>query len=194
MMETWTISGVTLEYDDDEHCYICEGIILPSVTQILQTRFSHKYDHVDRETLQRAAARGTEIHKAVEEYCQGGEIDRKEVRNFKFLCDRYKFTVERNEVPIIIWDEKPIAAGRLDLVINHEGKKALADIKTTSSLDKEYLAYQLNLYRIGYMQSYGGNIDELFGIHLRDDTRKVVPIPIDGRKAWDLLEEFQNGG
>lgn len=193
-MESWDINGVTLEYDDDEHCYLCDGIIVPSVTQILQTRFSHKYDHVDRETLKRAADRGTMIHRAIEYYCtMGAETLLMEVRNFKFLCDRYKFTVTENEVPIIIWDGKPIAAGRLDLVIDHEGKKALADIKTTSSLDKEYLAYQLNLYRIGYMQSYGGNIDELYGIHLRDDTRKVVSIPIDERKAWELLEEYDGG-
>ena len=63
-MESWSIKGGTLEYDDDTHTYFYEGLILPSITQILQLRFGKKYDGIDTEILTRAAERGTEIHKA----------------------------------------------------------------------------------------------------------------------------------
>ena len=200
-METWKIGTNTLEYDDDTHTYIVDGVIVPSVTQILGVKFGNKYAGVNRSTLERAASRGTAIHKAIENFCKYGENDGvKEVHNFNFLKERYGFNVLENETPIIIFkDGTPIAAGRLDLVLDviRKGKAfytketAIADIKTTSVLDKEYLAYQLNLYRIGYMQSYGRNISELYGVHLREDKRKLVRIPVNEGIAWDIIDQYE---
>lgn len=203
-METWKINGYTLEYDDESHTYIVDGVIVPSVTQILAVKFGDKYTGVNRSTLERAANRGTAVHKAIEDFCKTGNDDgSKEVHNFRFLLDRYGFGVFENETPIVIAkDDTPIAAGRLDLVLDviRKGKAfytkeitAIADIKTTSTLDKEYLAYQLNLYRIGYMQSYGIEIKELYGVHLRGDKRKLVNIPVNEGIAWDILEEYERG-
>ena len=197
-MESWQIKDYTLEYDDDTHTYIVDGVIVPSVTQILGVKFGNKYDHVNRSVLDIAAARGTKIHKAIEEYCtHGKDTGLKEVRNFRFLKAYYGLDILENEVPIIIFkDDTPIAAGRLDMVFNkHVGAsgKCIADIKTTSVLDKEYLTYQLNLYRMGYMQSYGGDISDLYGIHLREDKRKLVKIDINEDLARFILNEYERG-
>ena len=194
-METWQINGYTLEYDDESHTYIVDGLIVPSVTQILGVKFGNKYAGVNRSTLERAASRGTAIHEAIEDFCKAGNDDgSKEVHNFRFLQRRYGFNVLENETPIVIFHhETPIAAGRLDLVLDKAGDTAIADIKTTSTLDREYLAYQLNLYRIGYMQSYGIEITQLYGIHLREDKRKLVSIPINEGAAWDIINEYERG-
>ena len=104
----------------------------------------------------------------------------------------YNLIVLENETPIIISkDGTPIAAGRLDLVLSDGGRTALADIKTTATLDKEYLAYQLNLYRLGYQQSYGIEIEELWGVHLKENKRKLVSIPIKEDIAWEIVEEYE---
>lgn len=193
-MESWSINGLTLEYDEKTHTYIADGVIVPSVTQVLNVKFGGKYASVNPATLNRAASRGTAIHKAIEDYCKGDEelISIKEVRNFRFLKNHYNFNVLENETPIVITKEgTPIVAGRLDLVLGINEIKALADIKTVSALDKEYLAYQLNLYRIGYMQSYGAEIKELYGVHLKEDKRKFVKIPLDEGRAWELLERYE---
>ena len=194
-MDTWDINGYTLEYLDDEHIYLVDGVIIPSVTQILQTKFSSKYDNVSKQMLNNAAEKGTAVHKAIEKYCKTGEAeDMKEVRNFKFLQKKYKFNVLGNEVPIILFkDDIPIAAGRLDLVIDLDGKVGGADIKRTATLDKQYLAYQLNLYRIGYRQCYGVEWEFLKGIHLREDTRKFVNIPVNENMAWQLVHDYLEG-
>lgn len=193
-MESWEINGHILEYDDSTHTYIADGVIVPSVTQVLDIKFGGKYASVNPSILNRAANRGTSIHKAIEDYCKGNEelLGTKEVRNFRFLQKHYEFDVLENETPIVITKEGiPIVAGRLDLVLGINGVNALADIKTVSTLDKEYLAYQLNLYRIGYMQSYGTEIKELYGVHLREDKRKLIKIPIDEGRAWDILERYE---
>lgn len=46
-MENWEIKGRTLEYDDASHTYLVDGIIVRSVTQLLQMKFGGKYDGID---------------------------------------------------------------------------------------------------------------------------------------------------
>ena len=72
-------------------------------------------------------------------------------------------------------------------------KLALADVKTTSTLNKEYLTYQLNLYRIGFEQCFEMDIEKLFGIHLREHKRKLVEIPIDELLAMQIIKEYERG-
>lgn len=192
---TKEIAGHTLEYFDDEHLYLVDGVVVPSITQILKVRFGNKYRAVDGATLKRAADAGTRVHEAIQKYCEDGEIiDLPEVRNFRFLQKQYGFEVVGNEIPVILFQfDKPIAAGRLDMVIRQAGYQGIggADIKRTSTLDKEYLACQLNLYRVAYRQSYGETWQFLRGIHLKDDTRKYVQIPVNEAVAWQIVQEWR---
>lgn len=193
-METWEIKGHSLEYIDETHTYLVDGIIVPSITQIMKIRFGNKYSGVSNEVLNRAAENGTRVHEAIEKLCKSGEVeDIKEVKNFMFLQKHYKFEVVDNEVPIIIFkDDVPICAGRLDLVLKIDGLIGGGDIKRTSTLDKEYLTYQLNLYRIGYRQSYDIEWEFLKGLHLRENTRKFIDLPINENMAWKLIDEYLN--
>ena len=189
---TKEIKGHTLEYFEDEHLYLVDGLVVPSITQLLKVRFGNKYEHIRRDTLKRASEAGIQVHDAIQRLCEDGEVsDLPEVRNFMFLQRQYGFEVIENETPVIlsVLDE-PIAAGRLDMVIRMDGQIGGADIKRTSSLDKEYLFYQLNLYRIAYRQSYEVEWDFLRGIHLKDNVRKFVPIPINEHMAWQLAHQY----
>ncbi len=191
-IETWEIAGHTLEYIDETHQYICDGVLIPSITQIMKVKFGNKYKGVSKEILNNAAKKGTEVHEAIELLCKTGEVtDLKEVKNFMFLQKQYKFEVLENEVPIILFkDDKPVAGGRLDLVLQMKGLVGGGDVKRTSTLDKEYLAYQLNLYRIGYRQCYGVEWQFLKGLHLREDTRRFIDLPINENMAWSLIDEY----
>ena len=188
------INGHELEYFEDGHIYLVDGVVVPSITQLLKVRFSNKYNHVDKATLERASEAGTKVHEVIEAWCRNGEdSDLKELRNFKTLQRLYKFQVLENEIPVILFmDNEPVSAGRLDMLITLNGEIGLADIKRTSALDKEYLFYQLNLYRIAYQQCYGTDIKLLRGIHLREDRRKFVPIPINEGMAMELVKEALN--
>lgn len=193
-METWEIKGHSLEYIDESHTYLVDGIIVPSITQIMKIKFGNKYSGVSNEILNKAAENGTRVHEAIEKLCKCGEVeDIKEVKNFMFLQKHYKFEVVDNEVPIIIFkDNVPICAGRLDLVLKIDDLIGGGDIKRTSTLDKEYLTYQLNLYRIGYRQSYDIEWEFLKGLHLRENTRKFIDLPINENMAWKLIDEYLN--
>lgn len=191
-METTEIKGGVLEYIDETHTYLYDGVVLPSITQLLKVKFGNKYNGIPKETLERAAEQGTAVHKAIEDYEQGGyESALPELRNYKFLKKAYKFECVSNEVPVVLfWNGEAVAAGRLDLVLQEGEQIGLGDIKRTSALDKNYLAYQLNLYRIAYQQCYDTQIDFLRGLHLREDTRKYVTLPINENLAYEILNEY----
>lgn len=187
------IKGHEIEFIEDGHIYLVDGVITPSVTQILHFKFKHKYDNVSSSVLNKAANKGTEVHQAIEDYCiSGKESDLPELKNFKFLQKKYEFKVLGNEIPVLLFkNNEPICAGRLDLAIFKDDMNGLADIKRTAVLDKEYLGYQLNIYRIAYMQCYGGIIDFLAGLHLRGDTRKFINIPINEELIWQFIDEWE---
>ena len=191
-METFSIKGGTLEYFDETHTYLYDGLMLPSVTQILGVKYKNDYASVPPSVLDNAARRGTAVHKAIENYNNLGYDDGSEaVRNFKFLQKQYGFEVLDSELPIVIFkDDMPIACGRLDMTMLMDGETGIADIKTVSTLNKEKIAYQLNLYRIGLMQSYGVDAKFLKIIHLRDGIRKVIDSPINEGMTWELIEKF----
>ena len=187
------IKGHELEYFDDEHIYLVDGILVPSITTIMKVRFGGKYSTVDRETLERARNHGTEVHEVIQNYYEHGikaNID--ELRDMQFLERTYGFDVIETETPVILFkDDKPISAGRIDLVLATDDAIGGADIKTTSALDKEYLFYQLNLYRIAYEQTYGVKWTFLKGIHLKPPKRKYVDIPINEELAWGIVKEWE---
>lgn len=190
--ECWEIGKHTLEYFDDTHAYLVDGLLVPSITQLIKTKFGSKYNFVRKDVLEKASQRGTEVHKAIEDYCTKGiETDLKELYNFKFLQKMYNFEVIENEIPVILFmDNTPVAAGRLDLVLKINEEIGGGDIKSTSTLDKEYLAYQLNLYRLAYKQCYGIEWKFLKGVHLKDDKRKFVDIPIKEQEIINFVKEI----
>lgn len=193
--ETWKIKDHEIEFFDDTHTYICDGIIQPSITQILKVKFSNKYQGISKATLDHASTLGTQMHLAIQEFEEHGiDCELKELRNYKFLKRQYKWECIENETPVILFqDDEPIACGRIDMVGLIDDKMGIFDFKRTSTLDKEYLAYQLNLYRLAYQQCYESEIEFLRGIHLREDVRKFVQIPINEQMAWNLVDEYMKG-
>ena len=191
-METITINGCELEYVDETHTYLYEGVILPSVTRILSVKFGNKYDKIPKAILELAARQGTAVHKAIEDYeVQGIESDCPELQNYKRLKEEYGFECIDNEVPVVLFrNGEAVACGRLDLVLTDGEKVGLGDVKRTYKLDEQYLAYQLNHYRIAYQQCYGKEISFLRGLHLRENISRYIDIPIDESLVNETLDLY----
>lgn len=189
--ESWKIGGKVLEFIPETHTYLYEGVILPSVTGIIDKKFND-YADVPKDVLNRAAERGTKVHKQIENFCKSGVDDGSTaIRHFKFLQNQYGFEVLDNELPVVIFKgEIPVACGRLDMTIEMNGTVGIADIKTCSALNKSKIAYQLNMYRLGLMQSYGVQAEFLKIIHIRDSVRKFIDMPINEEETYKLIEEY----
>ena len=200
-LTTWEIRGHIVEYDDDCHEYIVDGLPVPSVTQVIKRRFPQKYDGITQKTLDNAARIGTLLHLTIEMLEKYKEIPnipeevRKEVLNYRGLKKYYGFEAVEMEKPIIIpYNGEIVCAGRFDMLARMNMETGLIDIKRTAQLDKEYLAYQLTLYALGYKYSYDGDIAFLRCLHLKDDKYHFAEIPFIYAEVDELLKEAAEDG
>lgn len=190
-MESWEINGRTLEFDEEYHVYVVDGIIVPSVTKILKAFFDD-YANVSQAVLERARDKGTALHGAIERFEKTGEeSDLTEFRNYLFLKKHFGFKNVTNELPIFYEENgKVLFAGRLDQIIEIDGKLGINDFKRVSAPNKEKIAFQLNLYKIAYEQSYYKQISTLSFMQLREETRKFFPVQINEQSAKKLLKNY----
>lgn len=180
-------------FDEAAHRYFLIGDDFSStqyagVTSILsKVLFPKKYEGVDEEVLHRAARRGTRVH----ELCQatdtiptdaqeGDEAYTQEVENYKALKAEHGITMIANEY--LISNERWGVASQIDCV-DSEGN--LYDIKTTYTLDKEYVSWQLSFYAVLFeLQNPGRNVGKLYAVWLRGDKCELVEVE---RKTLEQL-------
>ena len=192
MIKTYEYENYTLEFDDETHRYIVNGIITPSVSKLLSLKFDD-YPNVPKAVLQAAADRGTEIHKAIEVYEKTGkESDLQEFRNYLFLKRHFKIENVENELPVAYFEDGfPVFAGTIDQVCEIDGVLAINDFKRVSAPNKEKIAYQVNLYRLAYNQTFGVEIEALSFMQLRESVRRFTQLPINEEVIKAFLAEVK---
>lgn len=196
---------------EEPHIYLVDGVITPSVSEILHYIFPDKYKGVNRKILNKKAEYGTTIHESIEMYeaniktmslkeafdvvIQAKElsyIQEASLRQYLKLKTRYNIEVLEQEM-MIQYEKK--YAGRFDMVANVNGALSLCDIKTTAELDEEYLSYQLSYYEM----AMGKKFDKLYAIWLpKKNIGQVVEIKRKPRevlikKLNEFLEVYENG-
>lgn len=147
-----------IEFLEKPHLYLIDGILVKSVTQILELIFPDKYKGISKKTLNKKAKFGTEGHSIIEHLDVSDlENAKREVlsiknkdleiciREYLRLVKTFKIKPLEHEKRIFY---KHLYAGTLDMIANVKGIESLIDIKFTSELDKEYLSWQLGMYQL----------------------------------------------
>lgn len=138
-----------VEFNELNHTYTNEnGKQLSGVTALLKRQlFADKYSGVSEATLAKAAERGNLIHRQIEMYetFQGGAVESSpELEAYVRLRDEWGFKIIATE--FLVSDDENVASA-IDLVFDKDALVWLWDTKTTSSLDREYLSWQLSIYK-----------------------------------------------
>ena len=126
-----------LEFNESTHTYTLNGVIVPSVTSVLS--ILNGYEGIPLQTLQRAAERGTAVHKATE-LSDLGELDYGSLDDeiSGFLLGWHKFLDDKK--PELVAVEKQVYhpslryAGTLDRELVLDGKLSVLDIKSSYKL------------------------------------------------------------
>ena len=169
-----TKCGDGVEFNPEQHEYKKNGVIIPSVTTIIRQVFGYKYGAVSPEVLERARAKGTEVHLEAEEYHKYGTIGISD----EFFALKKEF--DRLPKPLAVEDylyaETPSGAfcGTCDLFY---GSGRLCDYKTSKVLDAKTTTIQLNMYRYAY-QKAGYDVSNLEAWHVVGNVLKRVQLPI----------------
>ena len=153
-----------IEFLKENHIYLIEGIIVPSVTQILQKIFPNKYKNINSKILEKKSIFGTIGHAIIEHLDVNNpdivkktisSIQNKEleicIREYVRLCRTFKIEPLEHEKRV---SYKYLYAGTLDLIANVDGIESLCDIKFTAELDKEYLSWQLGMYALALSKEF----------------------------------------
>lgn len=199
-----------IEFIEEPHIYLVDGVITPSVSEILHFIFPDKYKGVDRKILNKKAQYGTTIHESIEMYeanrkvmtidealdvtVQAKElnyIQEASLRQYLKLKRRYEIDVVEQE-KMIQFEKK--YAGRFDMIADVNGAISLCDIKTTAELDEEYLSWQLSYYEL----AMGKTFDKLYAIWLpkkgigvlKEIKRKPKELLV--KKLNEFLEVYNN--
>jgi hypothetical protein len=181
--EQLSVSSVV--FDEAAHTYTTpEGLCLMGVTSLMKAQgLSHDYSGIPEETLRKAAERGSLIHKQIEQYDNGVDVfATSEVVAYADLCKANKIKAIASEY--LITDNETVAS-KIDKVL---ADGSLADIKTTYTLDTEYLSWQLSTYAYLFeRQNTGIKVPALYGIHIRGTHAELVQI---SRRPDEEIEEL----
>ena len=181
-----------IDFIEDGHIYLKDGIITPSVSEILHFIFPNKYDGVPDYILERKAKYGSKVHEAIEKLEKTSEIIElntyQELAIEQYLKLKVKYGInvlEQEQVISYNYDY----CGRFDMIAQIGSDKCLCDIKTTAELDKEYLSWQLSFYEL----ATGKRFDKLYAIWLpKGELGQLVEIERKPKeKLLRKLEEFK---
>lgn len=167
-----TLKTCPVVFNQEEHTYVYEGKILQGITPILSAvLFPDKYSGIPQFILDRAASHGTLIHQGCElADSLGVTSEIAEVNAYLSLKKEHSLTTLANEY--LVSDLTRVASS-IDVVFDDF---SIADIKTTSQLDLEYLSWQLSIYAYLFELQNGFTPPRLYAIWLRGDKAQLQEV------------------
>lgn len=173
-----------LLFFDTEHRYTLDGEELPSVSEI--TRFISReiYGDIGQFNLDRAAERGTAVHKATEILDKYGKVEiTEDIEPYikAYVAFRKEHECEWKYIERQSYEPAKRYAGTIDRLGCVDGVPTLLDIKTTRSISKRHRTLYsvcLTLYRKMFPDE---DIKQLVILQLKKDgTYKLLKLaPMD---------------
>lgn len=186
-----------LAFNKDTHEYSLGDKKLISVTQLMRKHgLSPNYGDVPEEVLRAKAERGTLIHKEIEDYIKNDEI------GFTNEMSAFKDYIENNGIDVLLSETmvyNDICAGTIDLVLYKDGVYSIADIKTTATLHKDAVSWQLSiyayLYNLLHKEATTTEISKGYAYHFdKDGNLKVVEITLKPVAEVEKLFQCERDG
>lgn len=166
-------------FNKEHHTYHLDGYQLQGITGMLHRRlFPTEYANIPQEVLDNAARRGTAIHDACEAYDNGEHVYTEYIAEVDAYAESTKKKKLRHLASEYLVTDGDYFASAIDKVFEVDDHTVdLGDIKTTSKLNKEYVAWQLSIYAY-FFETMNPEIKvrHLYAIHIRDGKCKVVKV------------------
>ena len=159
-----------LTFDAGNHEYKVDGVIVPSVTQIINSVAAERWENIDADKLEYACQRGTAVH-LITELHDLGTLDESSVDpKLQGYVSAYKaFLADIKPSWGLIehktYSDMPRYAGTVDRFGTVNGKKAVLDIKT--GVKSKYTGLQL----AAYAHMIGEKKAKRYGLYLGGDGK-----------------------
>ncbi len=140
-----------VEFIEDGHIYLCDGIVTPSCSAVLNYIFPDTYSNIPRNILNAKASLGTNVHAAIEADGKEYEVPKLSIEEQGCFDEWLRLKKENNINPVhqeMLVHYKDIFCGTLDMIADINYYRVLADIKTTAEVHQDRLSWQLSLYKL----------------------------------------------
>lgn len=179
-----------LLFFDVNHRYELDGEPLPSVSELCRFISREIYGDVSQYNLDRAAERGTAVHKATEALDKYGKIDVEDgILPYvqAYIKFRQDHVADWQKIEFAAHHPSDKYAGTLDRYGMLDGKLSVLDIKTSYTIHAPLFSAQLNLYR-RMMEANQFQVEKLFILHLKNDGQyRLKEFPFDDAVPNGLL-------
>lgn len=170
-----------LMFYDESHSYTVDGQELPSVSEVTRFIARELYTDVSQTVLDKAADRGTRVHKATEVLDKFGECECDD-DILEYLCAylefRKKHKCEWQHIEKAMYHPNLLYAGTLDRFGTMDGENVILDIKTTSQIHTVSVTAQLTLYQM-MAEANKMKVDSIWVLQLKKEggftLREVTP-------------------
>lgn len=162
------------------HTYTLNGKMLNGITHVIKDKlFPDEYKNVPEHILKQAAIRGSEIHKIIEMYdsCSIKTNGSIELENYIDLSYRNKFLLHHIQSEYLVTDGEQYASAIDKVYEDGNGGVILADIKTTYTLNMNYVSWQLSIYKYFFkLANPDINVSGLCVIWLKGERSAIRPV------------------
>lgn len=181
----------SLMFFDEAHKYTVDGEEVPSVSEITRFMARELYADVNQLALDKAADRGTKVHKATEALDKFGSVEIEDdllgyVKAYVSFVKDNRPSWEKIEWPV---HNEKLYAGTIDRYGTIGEKKGIVDLKTTGTITPGHRAVYTaaqNLYRLAIEKDW--EVDFIDIVQLKPDgTYKVYEIEIQDELALACL-------
>lgn len=165
-------------FDKEKHTYTLNGELLPiqGITRMIDRQiFGGKMQNVPESVLRKYAEFGSLVHKEIQDYYENGDFPTTD-EAMAFVSKGIQCTV----CEFIVGDERVATA--IDFV-GEDG--FLYDFKTSTTLDKERVSWQLSICAYLFERQTGQKVKGLMGVHLRGKECTFVGVE---RKSDEQVE------
>lgn len=178
-----------IKFIEETHQYFDGEKELISVTTLMKKHgLAPNYDGVNAEVLRAKAERGSLIHKEIEDYIKQGSVGfTEELAQFADYLKVWGIEVIKSEE--IAYND--ITAGTVDLLLKDNGTLVIADIKTTATLHKDAVSWQLSIY--AYLLGLDINKGQAFHFD-KNGKLDVVDISLKPVAEVEKLMECERNG
>ena len=177
-------------FEESTHTYRLDGNILPSVSKILEPLSGAEYANIPSSILMTAANRGTEIHRAIEDFIIFGERGiPEEYRGYFDAFEAWYSTAKPKIIATELQMYHPILlyAGTSDLVCQIGDDICLVDYKSSSKVIDKVYRVQMEAYK-QLLKCRNINITRKILLHLKGaGYYEEVYYQTDDTEAWRVF-------
>lgn len=174
-----------IEFIENSHTYLVDGMILPSVTQIMKPLSKDHYQNIPKSVMEVAGKRGQMVHLAVEMWEGFNTPPPDEIKDYllqyKIAKKLHKFEVIGSELLLTNGEY----CGTIDMLGLLDGDLILVDLKATASIHYHLLEVQMAGY-MNLLKYLGYEIKKCYVLHLTKKKQKFDEI-IPNYDLWEVL-------